>query len=255
MIQFYRPPVIILSAVWPLERTDATSLKETIFLWRRRAGATTKKLRNDGRMRQTSLTCLTSVEAAVSRGRLVMQMANAAPRDAAWHPGGRHHSSGGGRSAAPSRPSETTTSFSLRFICPLLYTSDASSAAEIWEHLIRGWRVSAAGLRTCCTNTDAHNPGDQHGPSRLAGFMWKAFSSTEAAEDTSIVELRDGWSSYVSVSAEWNTAEFIRLQISKVTASRWNPRKPNPFSKHTRKKAQRYGQFENIETEVHLQFM
>lgn len=64
----------------------------TTSLQRETGGTTTQKLRNDGRTKQTSLACLTSVEAAVSQGRLVMQMANAAPWDAAWHPGRRHRS-------------------------------------------------------------------------------------------------------------------------------------------------------------------
>lgn len=154
--------------------------------------------------------------------------------------------------AAPSWSRETTARSSVR-----LYKLHVFSAAEISHiHLIRGWRECTAGPRTCCSNTNTHAAKLQRTKAQAslatntasAGFMRKAFSSAGAAEDTAIVELRDGWRRYVSVSADWNTAEFIRFQISKVTTSRWNPRKPNtgPYTPERRHNGREYGPFENI---------
>lgn len=66
---------------------------------------------------------------------------------------------------------------------------------------MRGWRecrprdvlhkhedTHAARLQSA----DTGEPSGQHGLSRSAGFMGKAFSSAGAAEDVAIVDLRDG---------------------------------------------------------------
>lgn len=66
-----------------LWRWDVTHLKITKFTAEAKSqNKKWKKLGNDGRTWPTSLRWLTSVEAVVSWGRLVMQMGNAAPRDA-----------------------------------------------------------------------------------------------------------------------------------------------------------------------------
>lgn len=125
---------------------------------------------------------------------------------------------------------------------------DVFSTAEISNtNLMSGWRecrprdrphrhedTHAAKLQS--TSTD--EPSRQHGLGRSAGFMWKAFSSAGAAEDVAIVDLRDGWRSHVSVSADWNAAEFIRLQISKVTHLQMESQETkHSLQVHTREKA------------------
>lgn len=136
--------------------------------------------------------------------------------------------------------------------------SSVFSAAEISNiHLIGGWRECTAGLRTCCSNTNTHaaklqRSNVQTSPATNTASAARQVSCEKLlaaqAEDTAIVERRDGWRCYVSVSADWNTAEFIRFQISKVTTSRWNPRKPNTgsYTPERRHNGWEYGPFGNI---------
>lgn len=194
-------------------------------------------------------------------------MANAAPWDAAWHPGRRHRSLSWAACCCSLLEQGIHCSLFSQVSLPAGLYSEfyVFSTAEISNtNLMRGWRecgprdmlhkhedTHAAKLQS--TNTG--DPSGQHGLSRSAGFMWKAFSSAGAAEDVAIVGLGDGWRSYVSVSADWNAAEFIRLKISKVTTSRWNPRKPNTVSEYTQERrhhASEHGRVENITIDKEL---